>query len=92
MIERGAVDVDDERYMVAQSRAAPILVSPDRQISHAAQPWRRKEDVIDVLRGPVLLAITPIERRRRLAPLLFAAQLVVGTDEPEVLQGAHSVR
>ena len=77
--------------MVTKTPTAPLLERAYGQFADTPEPLCRQKHVIDVIRGTVLLAISPIKGWHRFLALLLAAQDVVGAGEAQPLQGGDRV-
>ena len=75
------IHIDNDRYVVAEARGAPILERSNAERADLREPLGRKRNVVDVIGRVVLLAITPVESWCRFASLFLAAQLVISADQ-----------
>src|SRR5262245_35320116 len=67
--------------MVAEAAAAPLLEAADRDLSQAADPALRQEDIVNVIGRPVLAPVAPVVGRYGLLTRELAAMSVIGADE-----------
>src|SRR5215467_11600401 len=85
------LDVNDDRDMVTETRATPVLEGADRQLAHVDEPGGWQKDVIDMVGGARLFTVPPVDRRHRLLALRLASQCVVGTDKAQFFQGGDGI-
>ena len=87
--QRRGRDFEHQRYVVAQARLDPVLVSTNHQAEGAIRPLFGHENIINVIAGscPEVLEV----RRFEFFSGLYAARHMVGADQPETCQVANRV-